>query len=426
MKRTLVLDTVEQIDKEVKLQGWVASIRDHGKITFIDLRDRTGIVQCVGKDLPKITPESVVEIKGTVSKRPEKLVNKNVPTGTVEVQIKEAKVLSQAEELPIPVDAREAGVSLTKRLDWRWINLRNEEERRIFEAWTSLERGMREYLLGKGFIQIYPPSLMSTASESGAEVFKVDYFDREAFLAQSPQFYKQLAMAAGFEKVFMVEPVFRAEPSFTTRHVTEFTGWDAEISFIKSHHEVMDEEEKLLISAFEAVNKDLDIKVDVPTRPFPRITLAEAKEKLASKGISSERDDDVSPEEERELSKIIKDEKGHDFVFIIDWPISARPFYHMRFEDKPELTKSFDLLYKGLEITTGAQREHRVEFLEKQAKEKEMPLKELQDYLNFFRYGCPPHGGIGIGPGRIVMKMLDLKSVKEATFLTRDVKRLTP
>lgn len=425
-KRILVEQTVKKVGEKVLLKGWVASLRDHGGITFIDLRDRSGVVQCVGKNLPKVTTESVVEIVGEVSKRPERLVNKNLKTGGVEVQVKKLDILSLADELPIPVQAKEGEVGATKKFNWRWINLRGEGKRQIFEVWTALEKGFRDYWEEGDYVQVYSPSFMSTASESGAEVFEVKYFEKKAFLAQSPQFYKQMAMAAGFERVFMVGPVFRAEPSFTTRHMTEFTGWDFEVSFIESHYDVMAEEEKMLVSAFQRVKKDVGIDIEIPTTPFPKITMAEVKKKLAKLGIASEKDYDVSPEEEKALSQLIKEETGHDFVFLIDYPKEARPFYHMRHKENPDLTMSFDLLYRGIEITTGAQREHRIDYLEKQAKEKKMALADLKDYLNFFRYGCPPHGGGGIGPGRIVMKILDLPSVKEATFLPRDVKRLKP
>jgi aspartyl-tRNA synthetase len=405
----------------------VDTIRDHGKITFIDLRDRTGIIQCVGKELPKVTAESVVEIEGLIKNRPEKLINKNLGTGTVEVQVEKLTILSLADGLPIPVEIIEGEeVDVKKRFDNRWLDLRRLGKIDIFKLWTSLEKGFRKYFEEAGYIQIYTPSFMSAPSESGAEVFEVEYFDRKAFLAQSPQFYKQMAMAAGFERVYMIGPVFRAEPSFTTRHMTEFTGWDFELSFIDSHHDVMDEEEKMLISAFNQANKDLELCLEVPNSPFPRITMKDAKKMLGKKGIKSEKDYDVTPEEERELCKIVKKEKGHDFVFLTDYPIKARPFYHMRYEKKPELTKSFDLLYRGIEITTGAQREHRLDVLENQAKEKNMSLKQFTNYFRFFKYGCPPHGGGGIGPGRIVMKILKLPSVKEATFLPRDVRRLTP
>lgn len=427
MKRSLAIDASKKVGEEVRLEGFVDSIRDHGKITFIDLRDRSAIIQCVGQSLPDTTVESVVEIIGNVAERPEKLVNPDLPTGKVEIQINELNVLSRAQEIPIPLNERaEDEASAQKRFDVRWLDLRRTENKRIFEVWTAMEKGFREHFYANDYIQIYTPSLMKSASESGSEVFKVDYFGAEAFLAQSPQFYKQLAMAAGFEKVFMVGPVFRAEPSYTTRHMTEFTGWDFEISYIDSHNDVMDEEEQMLIKGFKAVNKDLDMSLEIPEAPFPRIPLLEVKKRLAEKGVKSEKEFDISPEEEREISDIIKKETGSDFLFVTDWPAEARPFYHMRHEDNPKLTKSFDLLYKGVEVTTGAQREHRIDALEKQAKEKNINLDDISYYLDFFRYGCPPHGGGGIGPGRIIMKALDLKSVKEATFLPRDVKRISP
>lgn len=426
MERTYIKDTTDNIDKKVLLKGWVDSLRDHGKITFLDLRDKTGIIQCVGQNLPKFTQESVVEITGIVVKRPEKLVNNDLPTGTVELQVEDLKILSLAEELPIPINEFADEAQIQKRFDWRWIDLRRPENKQIFKVWTSLEKGFRKHVYDAGFTQVYTPSFMKSPSESGAEVFEVKYFETKAYLAQSPQFYKQLAMASGIEKVFVTGPVFRAEPSFTTRHMTEFTGWDFEIAFIESHHEPMDEEEKMLVSGFTQVKEDLGLDIDIPTQPFPRIPMAEAKKMLADAGIASSEPHDLNPEEERALSKLVKEKYNHDFVFVIDWNIAKRPFYHMRHKDNPELTKSFDLLYKGLEITTGAQREHRIDVLEKQAKEKNMPLDELDYYFEFFRYGCPPHGGGGIGPGRIIMQMLDLNSVKEATFLPRDVNRLNP
>jgi len=266
--------------------------------------------------------------------------------------------------------------------------------------------------------------LMSAASESGAEVFEVKYFEGKAYLAQSPQFYKQMAIASGFEKIFMVGPVFRAELSFTTRHMTEFTGWDFEFAYITSHHDVMDTEEAMLKMGFSKLKSagliDEEIKV-----PFARLPLADAKSKLQKAGITSEKEGDLSPDEERGICKIVKEESGSDFVFITDYPPSTRAFYHMR-DEQTGLTKGFDLLYKGVEITTGAQREHRYDVLVKQAAEKGLTEESLADYLRFFKYGCPPHGGVGIGPARIIAQILDLPSVKEATFLPRDVKRLRP
>ncbi len=428
--RIKIKDLKEHIGKEIMIQGFVSTLRDQNKIIFILIRDITGVIQTVVlKDCPDfelckgISEESVVEVFGLLKEE------KQAPGG-FEIEVKSLKVLSEADpELPIPVNTKKGGeeTNPNSRFDYRWIDLRKPEKADIFKAWTSLERGIRQYFEVESFVQIYTPAFMSTASETGAEVFEVNYFDKKAYLAQSPQFYKQMAIASGLERVFMTGPVFRAEQSFTTRHMTEFTGWDFEIAYIESHHDIMDHEEKMINSAMKKLHDDMPhLEIEVPQIPFPRMTLAEAKEKLSSKNIKSEKNDDLSPEEERGISAIVKEEFNHDFVFITDYPKSARPFYHMRHDDNNDLTKSADLIYKGIEITTLAQREHRLSILTKQAEEKKMNLKDLETYLNFFKFGCPPHGGGGIGPSRFIMKMLNFENVREVTFLPRDVNRLNP
>lgn len=428
MQRTYVKSLKDHIGKEVTIKGFIHSIRNQGGIKFLQIRDVTGIIQVVVlksekevfEMVPELTLESVVSIKGLAKEE------KQAPGG-IEVQALTLEVLSKsAPQLPIPVMVEKGAedVDITKRLDWRWLDLRKADNQKIFAVWTELEKGFREYFYENGFTQIYTPSLMSTASESGSEVFKVEYFDRNAYLAQSPQFFKQMAIASDLDRIFITGSVFRAEPSYTTRHVTEFTGWDFEVGYIDSHLDLMSMEEQMIIRGFEKVREVYD--VEVPTAPFPKMTMVEVKAKLKELNVVSEKEHDLSPEEERAISAYIKETFNHDFLFITDYHISVRPFYHMRHDEDPSRTKSFDLLYRGLEITTGAQREHRVEVLEKQAVEKGMNLSDLEDYLNFFRYGCPPHGGCGIGPARIIMKILDLASVKEAIFLPRDVKRLRP
>lgn len=433
MSRILISEAKKQAVGTVTIAGWVRNKRAHKGLVFVDLRDISGAMQVVfvagqgGYELAEtLTLESVIEVSGTLQEKPAKKNDPN-PVKDFELAANAATLISLADEnLPIPVlDKADNEAVMENRFDWRWLDLRREEHQLIFKVWTKLEEGCRAYWLKNDFIQIYTPCFMSTSSETGSEVFAVKYFDRQAYLSQSPQFYKQMAMASGLEKAFMVGTVFRAEPSYTSRHVTEFTGWDMEVSFI-DYQELMSMEEDALIAGFQKIKDDLGIEIDVPVKPFPKITLAAAKEKLKATGIPSEKDFDFSTEEERELGAIIKKETGHDFVFVTDYPIAARPFYHMRHEDKPELTKSFDLIYRGLEITTGSEREHRIAVLEKQAVEKGMNLEELKDYLNFFRYGCPGHSGLGMGPARIVMKILNLNNVKEACFLPRDVKRLTP
>ncbi len=429
MKRKHISELKDHIGSLVKIAGFVESIRDQGKIKFLIIRDITGKIQAVvTKDSPAFSKisnlnlESVVSIEGTVKEEPQ------APKG-YEISVSDLHILSlAAPELAIPVVHEKGGkeVDVSKRLDYRWIDLRRPEKQRIFQVWTHLEEGFRRYFLKNNYTQLYSPSFMNAPSESGSEVFEVPYFEENAFLAQSPQFYKQMAMASGLERVFMTGPVYRAEPSFTTRHLTEFTGWDFEVSYIESHEEVMDILELLIINGFERVKNLVLNDLEIPSQPFPRLTMPEVKEKLKSLGVESDREHDINPEEERKICELVKKDTGHDFVFITDWHKEARPFYHMRYEDDPETTKSFDLLYKGVEIVTGAQREHRLEVLKSQAREKGISLDSIKDYLEFFRYACPPHGGAGIGPGRIVMQMLDLPSIKEATYLPRDVKRLGP
>jgi aspartyl-tRNA synthetase len=276
---------------------------------------------------------------------------------------------------------------------------------------------------------------MASASESRAELFEVGYFDTTAYLAQSPQFFKQMAQPAGFGAVFEIAPAFRADPSFTARHATEFTSVDAEMSWIDSHHDVMNMHEQVLVAGITAVvekfgpsiTEILGSDVTVPTTPFPRVTLAEAREIVEAGGYELPRaDGDLDPEAERRLSAYIEETYGHPFVFVTDYDSSIRPFYHMRHADNPGLTNSYDMLYRGVEISTGAQREHRIDVLLAQAVDKGMDVEELESYLDFFRHGVPPHGGFGMGLARVMMLMLDQPSIRETTFLFRGPNRLTP
>jgi aspartyl-tRNA synthetase len=305
---------------------------------------------------------------------------------------------------------------------------------------------MRAFAYSHGCTEMHTPKLMGTASESGAEVFEVGYFGRKAYLAQSPQFYKQAAIAAGVDRVFEVGPVFRAEPSYTARHATEFTGVDVELAWIDGVEDVMDFEERMLAHALAevaaahgpAIKENFGVDVVVPSVPFPRITMAEALQIAAAAAGDSAaqaagdapRDDsardDLDPAGERAVGAWVRERTGHEFAFVTGYPSSVRPFYHLRPEGQPELTASFDLFWRGLEITTGAQREHRYDILVAQAAEKGLSPEPMRDYLNNFRYGCPPHGGFGLGLGRLLMTLLGLDSIRDATFLFRGPNRLTP
>ena len=437
MERTYVKDIKNHLGKQVQLSGFAETIRKQGGIIFLILRDITGTIQTVViksnteafTTLQDLSLESVITIIGEAKE------NTQAPNG-LEVFITSVEVLSKAEpELPIPVDEKgESETNLDTRLDWRYLDLRKPKNALIFKVWTLMDQVFSDFLTNKGFLQIHSPKLMSSPSESGAELFEVNYFDRKAYLAQSPQFYKQMAMSAGFEKIFEIGPVFRADPSFTPRHNTEFTGYDLEFSFIKDHHDIMDLEESVLVAIITKVKEKFgdEIKstfnrdLPIPQTPFPRIPFAKAKEILKGMGIKSEKPADLTGDEEKGISQYALAEYGHEFVFITDYPIEGRPFYHMRYADKPKITMSFDLLWNGLEITTGAQREHRFNVLKEQATEKGLTDSTIGDYLNFFKYGCPPHGGLGAGPSRLIMKMLGIDNIREATYLYRGVKRLTP
>ena len=438
MERTHIGELKQHIGGRAAIAGFAQVIRNQGSIQFLIVRDISGTVQVViTKDrtearqiVDALNLESVVKVSGLVKEE------KQAPGG-FEIAAESIVILSlAAPELPIPVIEKGGGEEADQsiRLDWRWLDLRKPKHTLVFKVWTLMEAAFREYWVSRDYIEIHSPKLIATPSESGSEVFEVKYFERKAYLAQSPQFYKQMAMAAGFEKVFEVGPVFRAEPSFTSRHATEFTGYDMEISYISSHEDIMAEEEKTIQYVLQKVKEKygeeiqtlLGREVIVPSLPFPRVSMKETKEILAKLGVPGEKDGDISPEEERKISEYVQKKHGHEFVFITEYPASVRPFYHMRDEHDSSLTKSFDLLWSGLEVTTGAQREHRYDVLVSQAEEKGMSLKPIQFYLDFFKYGCPPHGGFGMGPNRMIMQLLNIENVREASFLYRGVRRLEP
>jgi nondiscriminating aspartyl-tRNA synthetase len=435
MERTPIAELPQKLDEQVRIRGWVNALRDQKRVQFIVVRDETGMAQVV---LPKgeppselnerisaLTPESAVTIVGTVK------ADERVNLSGLEIKLEDLEVDSLAEpEVPIAPDS-----ALDKRIDWRYLDLRRPDRKLIFEVQTTTERAMRDFWAKEGFIELHSPKLTGAATESGAELFKLEYFDRMATLAQSPQFYKQMAMAAGFGKVFEVGPVFRANPSFTSRHDTEFTSVDTEISWIDSHEDVMSFEERWLAHTLAAVKElhgeqiaeTFDTELVVPEVPFPRITLEDAKQLLRDAGHGAPGEGhDLDPPSERALSAIVKEQYGHEFTFVTDYPTSVRPFYHMRYEDRPTVTKSFDLLWRGIELTTGAQREHRHEQLLAQAAEKKVDTQAIDYYLDFFRFGAPPHGGFGFGLTRLLMQMLGQENVREVTFLYRGPHRLEP
>lgn len=435
MERTVIRDLRNAIGTHVRLMGWVQTVRDQKKVQFVILRDHTGSMQLVRdrtspedeltRAISALTPESAVEVEGTV------VQNAKVKLGQLEVVLDALTVVSAAPpQLPVAPDS-----ASELRLDWRFLDLRQPANLLIFQVQTTAEHAMRQYWIDHGFVEIHSPKFMGSASESGAELFRVEYFGGVAYLAQSPQFYKQMAMAAGFDRVFEIGPVFRANPSFTSRHDTEFTSVDMEISWIASHEDVMQVEERWLQYVLqivrekygEAIAQYSGTEVVVPAVPFPRMTMQEAHDVLRQQGWTPtvEGKGDLDPEGERMLARHVQEQYGHEFVFVTDYPLAVRPFYHMRYGDPP-VTKSFDLIWKGLEITTGAQREHRYDVLVQQAVEKGLALEPIQYYLDFFKYGCPPHGGLGFGLTRMLMVLLGRKNVREVTYLYRGPNRLSP
>ncbi len=435
LNRQKIADLGKAQDGPVTIAGWVETLRDQKRIQFIIVRDESSSVQVtyprqseqdkLADEVSSLTHGSFVIIRGNLKH------DERVKLGGIEILLDSMEIVSRSlPDSPIAEDT-----SIDKRLDWRFLDLRRPELNLMMRVQTTIEQAWREYWLENDFVEIHSPKLMASPSESHAELFKLEYFETFAYLAQSPQFYKQMAMTAGLGKVFEIGPVFRADPSFTSRHATEFISVDMEMSWIDSHEDVMSFQEQLLVRAITAVKekhgeeikKLYDLDIEIPSVPFPRIPLAEAHKIIEARGYKVPRTDgDMDPEGERKIAQYAKEELGHDFVFLTDYPKHIRPFYHMRKKDDPGLTNSYDLNWQGTEITTGAQREHRVDVLVEQAKDKGLDPEGLSFYIDFFRYGAPPHGGFGMGLTRVVMLLLNLPNIREASFLFRGPNRLQP
>lgn len=428
----------ENFDKVITVSGFVESLRDLPYVQFVVIRNGNERLQItIEKEDEKmkeliplvssLTLESTIKVTGILKENPKvklngmELIPSNIEITSVSLP-----------ELPISIKVKDSALRET-RLDYRFIDLRRDDNNLLFRCQTTLLAAMREYWVNNGFIEINSPKISGASAESGAEVFKLDYFGKPACLSQSPQFYKQMAMASGFNKVFEIGPAFRAENSHTSYHAAEIQMIDAEISWINGVEDVMDMEENWLRYAFtklkekhgEEIKKVFNIEVTDASNPFPRITLEECKKIIKEKyNYVSERADDLERKEEELICKYAKEKYNSDFVFITKWPSSARPFYHMK--DSEGYSMSYDLLYKGLEITTGAQREHRHDILRNQIIEKGFDPKEFEFYLDFFKYGCPPHGGFGFGIARLVMQIFEIDNIREATFIYRGPTRLNP
>ena len=429
MNRNLIANVI--CGETNKIQGFVENLRNKRTMAFLVIRDHSGRLQVtiekekhpeLAEIVDKLTVESVVTCVGPV------VENEYVKMGGKEMLPEEMEILSIAEPLPLTKDA-----AIDSRMDYRWVDLRSDKNTLIFKAQTEMVGAMRDFCRERGFMEIHTPKLIGAASESGSDVFELKYFDRKAYLSQSPQFYKQMAMAAGFDRIFEVGPVFRAEKSFTNKHATEFTGFDVEMSYITSFRDVMAFEAELLQYALKRVQEKYGDQIKalygldtiVPTLPFPEMKLADVYKELEERygyTVDDSEKNDLTTDAEHLCAKLSMDKFGHEFLFVTDYGPEKRAFYHMR--DENGMPLGYDLIWRGTEITTGAQREHRYEQLRKQADEKGLG-EDVKFYMDFFRYGCPPHGGFGLGVDRLTMLLLGL-SIKEVMFLFRGPNRITP
>ena len=431
------INELKDNNSKVIVNGFVDKIRNLQYVQFVILRDTTGKVQITiekneeNKSLVEIIDnlkeESTIKVTGTL------MLNEKIKLNGMEIIPDEIEVTSTCTE-DLPINYKDpASSNIDTRLNYRFLDLRNEKNLLMFKVQTCFVNAMRDYVVKNNFIEIHTPKLIGAASESGSEVFELKYFDRKAYLAQSPQFYKQMALASGFEKVFEIAPAFRAENSNSYRHATEFTSFDIEFSYINSYEDVMNFEEDLLIAGLskvkeqygEEVKKVFNVDINVPTKPFPRVKLEDLYKELEEKynfHMDFEDVGDMNNESEKLASQLIKEKYGHEFVFITDFSANKRAFYHMRKDGVPQ---GYDLIWKGCEITTGAQREHRYDILKKQAEEKGLG-EDIKFYMDFFKYGCPPHGGFALGIDRLTMLMLETGSLKETMFIFRGPNRIEP
>ncbi|MCF0148327.1 MAG: aspartate--tRNA(Asn) ligase [Clostridium sp.] len=428
MERIIVSEINKFIEKKIKIEGWVYRIRKLKEITFLILRDRSGLVQCVIENksinIDNISLESVVSVIGKVKE------SKNA-LNPFEILIEEINIVSYAEELPIEINKKEYNASLETNLNNRAISLRHEKINSIFKIQNIIVQSFREFLIEKGFTEIFTPKIVAEGAEGGTELFKVNYFEKTAYLAQSPQFYKQMMVGAGFERVFEVAHVYRAEEHNTSRHLNEYVSMDLEFGFIEDEHDIMNLEEELLKYILNSIeekgNKYLELfNANLPkiNGSIPKIELKEAIKIIETKYNKKGLEGDLDPEGEKLICKYAKEEFGCDFIFITNYPKEKRPMYTMPLGE--EGTRSFDLLFRGVEITSGGQRIHNYNMLISSMKEKGLNPNDYEGYTEIFKYGMPKHGGLGIGLERITAQLLNLSNIREATLIPRDRTRITP
>ncbi len=432
MTRTLIKETPEKIGEEVLLRGWINRCRDHGKIIFVDLRDRTGIIQVVGgQELKDLRPEWVAEIKGQVNLRPEKMINPDLPTGKVELELKEIKILAKAEPLPFDIGTEDLNLELPTLLDFRGLTLRHPKVKAIFKVQEEIIDSFCRTLKSQGFTEFQAPTIVPTATEGGSEIFPIKYFGKTAYPRQSPQLYKQI-MVGVYERVFSVARAYRAEPSVTTRHLCEYISLDAEMGFIESYEEIMETVESVFKNFFidlkEKCPDELALfKTSLPKvgEKIPRIKMREAQEIIFQRtGRDNRREPDLMPDDEKEICKWAEEERGSELVFVTHFPTKKRPFYTYPDPEDPDYTLSFDLIGKGLEWVTGGQRINDPEKLKENIISRGNRLEDFKLYLQAFDYGMPPEGGFALGAERITMMLLGLSNVRQASLFPRDMERI--
>ena len=427
----------EELDGEkIKVAGWVYEVKDLGGIKFLWIRDREGIIQITApkkkvdpelfKIIPHLNAEDVVAVEGIVNFTPKAKLG-------FEIIPEKLEILSKAQS-PLPLDpSGKVKAELDTRLDNRFMDLRRPDVMAIFKIRSNVFKAVREFFYSEKFVEIHTPKIIATATEGGTELFPMKYFEEDAFLAQSPQLYKQIMMASGLDRVFEIAPIFRAEEHNTTRHLNEAWSIDAEMAFIENEEEVMGLLERLVTYAVKYIKEHnereleiLGMELEVPKLPLRRISYTDALEILNDLGKEIPWGEDIDTEGEKLLGSYIKEEYGEDLYFLYQYPSEAKPFYIMKYDNKPEISRSFDLEYRGIEITSGGQREHRYDILKAQIAEKGLKVESFEFYLKPFRYGMPPHGGFGLGAERLIKQMLNLPNIREVILFPRDRKRLTP
>ena len=437
MDRTLIIDLLKKVEETVSISGFGQTRRDHGKIVFLDVSDRSGLIQVVispGVNVghpPGVQAgvQDVVFIEGKVQKRPENLINKNIPTGEIEISAKEIKVLSKAEELPFDMGGKDLNLQLPTLLDYRPLTLRHPKIKQIFKVQAAILEGFRRAASDLGCMEVIVPTIAASSTEGGAEVFTVDYFEHKAFLTQSPQLYKQMLIPV-FERVFVITKAYRAEPSVTTRHLSEITQMDCEIGFVE-FPELLDLLEKVAVETIKfAEEKCRDILQEfgvdnVAYGKIPRLTVKEAQEILLKEfNRDNTKEKDLTPQDEVDICQWAKKNHGSDLVTITHFPTSAKPFYTKPDPKDPEFSLSYDLLFKGLEVLSGSQRINDYEQLVDSIKSRGMSPNNFEMYLQAFRFGMPPEGGFSFGLERMTMQVLGLANVREASLFPRDMERV--